>query len=90
MDVGRRLARLGETESGARRALIVDQTAFRRDRERGVREDQLCGRETTSTLLGDAGPIAEERDLHAESSPFESRSRPVTYHHSVRNSGWLP
>ena len=54
-----------ETEARARGALVVPQAPVPRIGERRVREHELPRRERAGVRLGDARPIAEERDLHA-------------------------
>ena len=63
---GRRLVRPGKVEHRARRALVVAEPALRGLGQRRVREHQLTRREVARVVLGDARPIAKERDLNAE------------------------
>ena len=60
-----RLVGAGEAEARARRALVVPQAPVPRIGERRVREQELPRRERARIRLGDARPVAEERDLHA-------------------------
>jgi hypothetical protein len=62
-----------EAESRARRALVVVETAVPRIGERRMREHELPRRERASIRLGNARPVAKERDLH---TPLPARGVP--------------
>src|SRR5206468_12422323 len=49
-----------------RGALVVQQPAGRRIGERSMREEQLPRRKPAGKVFGDARPVAEKSDLHAE------------------------
>ena len=89
--VGRRLGRLRQAESRARRALVVPQPAVRADRRSPrARTAVAAARSGSSPSSATPGRLRKNVIWTPKSRPSPSRSHAVMYHHSVRNAGWLP
>ena len=83
------LARAREAESRARRALVVAEPAVRADRRAPrARTGAAAARTRSDSLRRRRGRLRKNVTCTPYSRPAASATQPVTYHHSMRKSGW--